>query len=214
MAVTPGHTAITGGSIGSRPRPTREVPPLELPASVEELAAEAAAQLGWDGVVLPQQRILGRKVCVVARLRTEVHAERIAMGVEPITDRTTVSTWMWPEMAGSVPGAAAEIVGVLAVERHWRTAIAATVPFARYGEAAMVLPSTAVLTRDYVDNCLPRARAYGLAVVSADEDAIVGLDLAGGEERILLDEDAVSRWVNEVVYEQLLATGEIPASVD
>lgn len=214
MAVTPGHTAITSGSIGSRSRPTREVPPLELPASVEELANEAAAQLGWDGVVLPQQRILGRKVCVVARLRTDVHAERIATGIGPVTDRASVATWSWPELAGSVPEKAVEIVGVMAVERHWRTALASTVPFSRYGEAAMVLPSSGVMTRDYVDNCLPRARIYGLAVVSADQDAIVDLDLGGRTERMTLGEDAVSRWFNEVVYEQLLAAGEISASVD
>lgn len=212
---TPGHTAVTGGSLGSRSRPTREVPPLELPASVDELAAEAAAQLGWDGVVLPQQRILGRNVCVVARLRTDVHAERIAMGVGPVADRASVSTWCWPELADSTPGEAVDIVGVLSVERHWRTALASTVPFARYGDAAMVLPTTAIMTADYVDNCLPRARVYGLSVVSADQDAVVGLDVTGRGlgERTLLPADPVSRWVNEVVYAQLLATDTEVAAV-
>ncbi|MFF5989677.1 hypothetical protein [Prauserella flavalba] len=210
MAVTPGHTAVTSGSNGTRSAPSRIVAPIELPASGDELAAEAAAQLGWDAVLLPRLTMFGRRVYVVARLRPEAHAERIALGVGPVTDRASVSTWTWPELAASAPPPAAEIVGVLAVARHWRTGLAATVPFARYGDAAMVLPHSATLSHDYVDNCLPRARAYGLAVVTADENATVGLDLSGRDERITLGEDAVSRWVNEVVYEQLLAL-ETPA---
>jgi hypothetical protein len=194
--------------------PSRVVPPIELPASVDELARAAAAQLGWNGVVLPETTILGRKVCVVAKLRTDVHAERIAMGAGPVADRATVDTWTWPELAGTAPAPAAEIVGVLAVARHWRTAMASAVPFARYGEAAMVLPSPAVLTEDYVGNCLPRARAYGLGIVTADPNTVVDLDLEGRTERVVLAEDPISRLVNEVVYDQLLRVAEAPAELD
>jgi hypothetical protein len=202
---------VTSGSKGTRPIPARVVPPVELPASADQLATEAAAQLGWEGTVLGQQTLLGRKVFVVATLRSEVHAERIAMGVGPVTDRATVSTWAWPELARTAPPSAVRIVGVLAVVRHWRTGMAATVPFARYGEAAMVLPASATLSHGYVDNCLPRARVYGVGVVTADDDAVTGLDLASRTERVTLAGDAVSRWVNEVVYEQLVA--DDPAGV-
>ncbi|OXM71276.1 hypothetical protein [Amycolatopsis vastitatis] len=217
MAATPQNTersTVAGGAKRSRSMPSRVVPPIELPASVDELARAAAAQLGWNGIVLPETTILGRKVCVVAKLRTDVHAERIAMGAGPVADRATVDTWTWPELAGTAPAPAAEIVGVLAVARHWRTAMASAVPFARYGEAAMVLPSPAVLTEDYVGNCLPRARAYGLAVVTADPNAVVDLDLEGRTERVVLAEDPVSRLVNELVYDHLLRTAEAPASLD
>ena len=217
MAATPQNTersTVAGGAKRSRSMPSRVVPPIELPASVDELARAAAAQLGWNGVVLPETTILGRKVCVVAKLRTDVHAERIAMGAGPVADRATVDTWTWPELAGTAPAPAAEIVGVLAVARHWRTAMASAVPFARYGEAAMVLPSPAILTEDYVGNCLPRARAYGLAVVTADPNAVVDLDLEGRTERVVLAEDPVSRLVNELVYDHLLRTAEVPASLD
>lgn len=210
MAVTPGHTGDAVVAGGTRSFPTRVVPPVELPASASFLAGAAAAQLGWKGIVLPEVTMLGRRVCVVARLRTDVHAERIACGIGPVADRTTVATWTWREFAATAPAPAAEIVGVLAVARHWRTGMAATVPFARYGEAAMVLPSPAVLTKDYVDNCLPRARTYGLSVVSADTDATVMLDLSGRPERTLLPQDSVSRWINEMVYEQLLASYDLP----
>ena len=215
MAATPQNTersTVAGGAKRSRSMPSRVVPPIELPASVDELARAAAAQLGWNGVVLPETTILGRKVCVVAKLRTDVHAERIAMGAGPVADRATVDTWTWPELAGTAPAPAAEIVGVLAVARHWRTAMASAVPFARYGEAAMVLPSPAVLTEDYVGNCLPRARAYGLGIVTADPNAVVDLDLEGRTERVVLAEDPVSRLVNELVYDHLLRTAEAPAS--
>lgn len=212
MAVTPGHTGDAVVAGGTRSFPTRVVPPVELPASTSYLAGAAAAQLGWKGVVLPEVTMLGRRVCVVARLRTDVHAERIACGIGPVADRTTVATWTWPEFTTTAPAPAAEIVGVLAVARHWRTGMAATVPFARYGEAAMVLPSPAVLTKDYVDNCLARARSHGLSVVSADADATVALDLSGCRERTLLPQDAVSRWINEMVYEQLLASYDLPVA--
>lgn len=214
MAATPQNTenSTVTGAKRSRSLPSRVVPPIELPAEADQLAREAAAQLGWTGVVLPEMTILGRKVCVVAKLRTDVHAERIAMGIGPVCDRATVDTWTWPELAGTAPAAAVEIVGVVAVARHWRTAMAAAVPFARYGEAALVLPSPVTLTEDYVGNCLPRARAYGLAVVTADPNAVVDLDLEGRTERVLLDEDPVSRLINEFVYDALLrATTEVTA---
>lgn len=195
----------------ARSFPKRVVPPIELPASAGELAEEAAAQLGWHGTVL-EMRLLGKPVHIVARLRTAEHAERIAVGSMPVTDRADVSTWLWPELAPSAPPEAAEVVGVLSVQRHWRTGLASIMPFARYySEAALVLPGSAVLTADYVDNCLPRARAFGLAVVSADEQAVVDLDLAGRGERWCNDDDALTRWVNEVVYERLVALADDPA---
>lgn len=214
MAVTPGEIAVTGGASGTRTLPTRVVPPLELPAPADELAAEAAARLGWNGVVLPEIRVLGRQVNLVARLRTVAHAERIAMGVGPVTDRAVVDTWTWPEFVASAPAPAVEILGVLTVQRHWRTAAAALVPFARYGETAMVLPSAATLTEDYVDNCLPRVRTYGMAVLTADENSVLDMDLLGHTERLLVDGDPISRWVNEIAYEQLLVADEVAVEAE
>ena len=205
MSATPVQT--------TRSFPKRVVPPIELPASTAELADEAAAQLGWEGTVLDME-LLGRRVHVVARLRTAEHAERIAAGIEPVTDRADVATWTWPELRAAAPPRAADIIGVLAVQRHWRTGLASVVPFARYySEVALVLPGSAVLSADYVDNCLPRARSYGLAVVSADEDAVVDLDLAGRGERMLLDEDSISRWINEMVYARLVALSDQTGTV-
>jgi hypothetical protein len=178
---------------------------VELPAPDDELASAAVGQLGWPGVALPPMTLLGRRISLVAELLPDAHAERICLGQAPVTDRATVSTWVWPEFAGQVPTAAVRIVGVLAVVRHWRTGLAALAPFARYGDTAMVVPSSVVLTHDYLANCLPRARAYGIAVVSADPDNGVDLDLPGRGDKVTAGIDAVSRWVNEVAYERVLS---------
>jgi hypothetical protein len=182
------------------------VPVPELPGSVEELAASAAVRLGWHGVVLPEMVLMGRKVIVVAELLADAHAERLCLGAGPETDRTTVSTWVWPEMDGRVPPTAVRIVGVLAVARHWRTALASAVPFARFGNAAAVLPTSVVFTHDYLANCLPRVRRYGVSVLLADEELQLSTDVAGRNETVPVEDTATTRWVNELVYEQVLAT--------
>jgi hypothetical protein len=182
------------------------VPVPELPGSVEDLAASAAVRLGWHGVVLPEMVLMGRKVIVVAELLADAHAERLCLGAGPEPDRTTVSTWVWPEMDGRVPPAAVRIVGVLAVARHWRTALASAVPFARFGNAAAVLPTSVVFTHDYLANCLPRVRRYGVSVLLADEELQLSTDVAGRNETVPVEDTATTRWVNELVYERVLAT--------
>ncbi|MGQ0839942.1 hypothetical protein [Actinokineospora sp.] len=203
MTGFPGRTAV---SENLKVLPAQLTPPVELPAPVRELAAAAVAALGWSGTVLPEMTLLGRRVCLVADLKADVHAERICLGQDPVTDRASVATWAWPELSGRVPEPAARIVGAIAVARHWRTGLANAVPFLRYGDAAMVLPTSAVLTHDYLANCLPRARAYGVAVVSADVDAQVDLDLPGRPDRAYPEVDALYRWVSELAYDQILET--------
>ncbi|UVS76360.1 hypothetical protein [Actinokineospora sp. UTMC 2448] len=205
MSGTPGRTAV---SEHLNALPAQLAPPVELPGTVTELAEGAAAALGWAGTVLPETILLGRRVCLVAELLPDVHAERICLGQEPVTDRTTVSTWAWPELAGRVPEPAVRIVGAIAVARHWRTGLANAVPFLRYGDAAVVLPTTAVLSHDYLANCLPRARAYGVAVLAAEPDGdacgTVQVDLPGRTDRAFPEVDALYRWVCELAYEQVL----------
>ncbi|MFE9744230.1 hypothetical protein ACFYOT_04940 [Saccharothrix saharensis] len=203
MSSTPARIADTDDA---RALSATAVPVPELPGSVEELAASAAVRLGWHGVVLPEMVLMGRKVIVVAELLADAHAERLCLGAGPEPDRTTVSTWVWPEMDGRVPPAAVRIVGVLAVARHWRTALASAVPFARFGNAAAVLPTSVVFTHDYLANCLPRVRRYGVSVLLADEELQLSTDVAGRNETVPVEDTATTRWVNELVYEQVLAT--------
>ncbi|GAA3860480.1 hypothetical protein GCM10022243_28210 [Saccharothrix violaceirubra] len=203
MSSTPARIADTDDA---RSLAAIEVPVPELPGSAEELAAAAATRLGWHGVVLPEMVLMGRRIVVVAELLADAHAERVCLGAAPEVDRTTVSTWVWPEMDGRVPPAAVRIVGVLAVARHWRTALASAVPFARFGNAAAVLPSSVAFTHDYLTNCLPRVRRYGVSVLLADEELELTTDVAGRNESVPVEDTATTRWVNELVYEQVLAT--------
>lgn len=186
------------------PASPRILPPVELPASVERLAAMAAARMGWQGTVLPEMTLLGRRVIAVARLDTVAHAERICLGMPPVLDRTTVSTWTWQEFAATAPPPAAELVGVLGVARHWRTGLASAAPFARYCETGVVLPWSVAMTQDYLVGCLPRARRYGISVITADPDGDVNLDQIGRREIIPTEPSAFTRWVNEQVYQRLL----------
>ena len=199
----PGRTAAVD-NLTAVPSPL--VPPVELPAQVDELAATAARELGWQGVVLPEMKLLGRRINLVAQLMPDAHAERICLGQGPEVDRATVSTWVWPEFTGRVPEAAVRIVGALAVARHWRTGLVNAVPFLRYCDAAVVLPMSVVITNDYVINCLPRARAYGVGVLSAEPGPEVTIDLAVRGDRAPAAVDGTHRWINELAYEQILAT--------
>jgi hypothetical protein len=203
---TQGRAAIDEQA--SNIRSAKLLPAVELPASVEELAAGAAARLGWHGTVLPPMTLLGRRVVVVADLLTDAHAERICLGCPPVPDRATVATWVWPELAARVPAPAVRIVGVLAVARHWRTGLVATVPFTRYAETAIVLPWWAATTHDYLVNCLPRARRHGVGVLTADPEGVTDIDLPGATECTAVDLDATGRWLNEAVYERLSTVAE------
>ncbi|CAL9660976.1 hypothetical protein AB0A74_12100 [Saccharothrix sp. NPDC042600] len=209
MSSTPARIADTGDA---RALSATAIPVPELPGDAADLAAAAAVRLGWHGVVLPEMVLMGRKVIVVAELLADAHAERVCLGAGPETDRTTVSTWVWPEMDGRVPPAAVRIIGVLAVARHWRTALASAVPFARFGNAAAVLPSSVALTHDYLSNCLPRVRRYGVSVLLADEESALSVDVAGRNETVPVEDTATTRWVNELVYEQVLATVPDPVA--
>ena len=201
----PGRAAAAVDNLTAVPSPL--VPPVELAAEVDELAAAAARGLGWQGVVLPEMKLLGRRICLVGQLLPDVHAERICLGQGPEVDRATVSTWAWPEFAGRVPEPAVRIVGAVAVARHWRTGLVNAVPFLRWCDAAMVLPMSVVLTNDYLVNCLPRARAYGVGIVSSVPGPEVDLDLPGRAERAPAAVDGTQRWLAELAYEQILATG-------
>jgi hypothetical protein len=200
---TPGRTAVSE-DLTALPAPL--VASVELPAPADDLAAAAAEKLGWPGIALPEMRLLGRRVCLVVELMADAHAERICLGQRPVTDRASVATWVWPEFAGIVPAPAVRVVGAIAVARHWRTGLANVVPFLRYGDAAVVLPTSVVLSNDYLFDCLPRARAFGVALVSAEPDGAVSLDLPGRTERAQAGVDSIHRWISELAYDKVLAT--------
>lgn len=210
MTATPGRAATENEEIrvcSTEVRPAH----VQLPASVGTLAELSAAALGWSGSILPPIKLFGRYVVPVAELIPEAHAERLCVGSEPVLDRTEIATWVWPEMEGRVPPEAARLVGMLAPSRHWRSALTAAVPFARFTSTAIVVPRAVTDGADFVSTCLIRARQFGVAVLGADTDRVEEkLPGRSHADAPPVEHTAASRWVNEVVYQQLLAT-EAPA---
>ncbi|WP_344127131.1 hypothetical protein [Saccharopolyspora halophila] len=180
--------------------------PLGSTASMGRLSQRAVDTLGWTGSVLPPVKLLGRQIIATAELIPDAHAERLVFGSGPVADRAEIATWVWPEMDGRVPPPAARITGILAPARHWRTALTAAVPFARFANAAIVVPRNVAVAPDFAETCLIRARQFGIGVLSADGDDIrVEMDGHGFDDAPPMEHTAISRWVNEIVYEQLLA---------
>jgi len=178
------------------------MPPVELPPLPDHLAEEAAAALGWDGIVLPPMTLLGRRVVVVAELLVDVHFDRIAAGWGPVTDRMSVATWSWPELAGRAPEPAVLISGVLAPARHWRTALTCAAPFGGLAPTAMLLPPGPARDQD----CLMQADYYGCAVLaSADRDLVDLVQPGRSGQLVTACSTSVCRWVYEVVYDRVLA---------
>ena len=201
------HESVAQQSGATPASPAHGADGVEVLAAPDHLVAPAVAVLGWDGVVLPLVRLLGRRVVVVAELVGPAHSQRIATGWAPVTDRTSVSTWHWPEMAHLVPPPAVRLRGLVAPARHWRTGLTATGPFTGLCATAMLLPAD--IARDV--QCLRQADRFGPTVVATagvsdvDPDAVdvVQAGCPGPMPSTRLP--VLSRWVHEVVYEQLLA---------
>lgn len=178
----------------------------EVLSAPEHLVGAAVDALGWAGTVLPPAALLGRRVVVVADLLEEVHELRIAAGWGPVTDRMSVSTWDWPEMAHLAPAPAVRLHGVVAPARHWRTGLAGTAPFAGLCPTALLLP--AHIARDAT--CLDRAGQHGSAVIAVagpydlDPDAVDVVRTGRSGPVQTIQPNKISRWVHEVAYDQLL----------
>jgi len=201
------HESVAQQSGATPVSPAHGADGVEVLAAPDHLVAPAVAVLGWDGVVLPPVRLLGRRVVVVAELVGPAHSQRIATGWAPVTDRTSVSTWHWPEMAHLVPPPAVRLRGLVAPARHWRTGLTATGPFTGLCATAMLLPAD--IARDV--QCLRQADRFGPTVVATagvsdmDPDAVDVVQAGRPGPMPSTRLPVLSRWVHEVVYEQLLA---------
>lgn len=177
---------------------------IEVLCAPEHLAQAAVGALGWSGAVLPPAALLGRRVVVVAELRPEIHDQRKACGWGPVTDRVSVSTWGWPEMARLTPPPAVRLRGILAPARHWRTGLTAVAPFLEMCPTALLLPPD--VARDV--RCLAYADHYGPTIVAAagryDPDAVDVVRTPRIGPFPATPPNALSRWVHELIYARLL----------
>jgi len=178
------------------------MPPVELPPLPDRFAPQVAVELGWDGSVLQPMIVLGRRVIIVAELVEDIHRDRMRRGWGPVTDRMSVQTWAWPELAASAPDPAVRIRGVIASARHWRTALTSATPFAGMAATAMLLPPGPARE----PGCLMQAEFYGAAVIAtADRDRVDLVQPGRGGRLATAGSTTISRWVHEVVYERLVA---------
>jgi hypothetical protein len=200
------HESLAQDHVAAVGQQTCAADAAEVLCAPDHLAGAAVRALGWEGVVLPPAAALGRRVVVVAELLTDVHEQRIAAGWPPVTDRTSVSTWHWPEMERLVPQSAVRLSGVLAPARHWRTGLAGTAPFVGLCPTALLLPSD--VARD--GECLSYAARYGPTVVAAagphdlDQDAVDVVQPGQRNAMPSAQPNAVGRWVHELVYDRLV----------
>jgi hypothetical protein len=119
-----------------------------------------------------------------------------------VTDRVSVATWSWPELADRAPLPAVRLSGVIASARHWRTALTQAAPFGTLAPTAMLLPPGPA--RDA--NCLAQAEFYGAAVVATADHDQVDLVQPGRRGRLATGTSSqISRWVHEVVYDRMVA---------
>jgi hypothetical protein len=173
---------------------------VELPEVPDGLCRPAAGHLGWGGTVLPPMVLIGRRVVVVAELDGPAHAYRTMAGWRPVTDRTAVAMWSWPEMSGRVPPPAVRLRGVIAPARHWRTALTAAAAFTKMTRTALLLPDASAAD----PGCLAAAAQRGIAVLASDGDSVRTV-ADGAPGPLPAPHSPVSRWVHEFVYDRVLA---------
>jgi len=194
---------------------TADQHPLPVPMPTESRQdghlTVAADVLGWRGIVLPRVHAFGDVITVVAELDDEVHADRVRSGWPPVTDRTTIAMWSWPEHADTRPAAAMRVVGVLASGARWQQSVKLAARYGGFGSTALITESA----RKPSQNCLLHAQYRGVGVVWFQRDGAMTLASPGrvGPVPTARPTD-ISRWFEEVVYACALRTGKIPAHAD
>lgn len=180
------------------------------PAGASSTVAQACAAVGWTGAVAEEMELFGQRVAVAAAVDEQAHAERVASGWEPVTDRMEVALWQWPQQHATTPPSAVALRGVLARGGRWQRVLAAAGGFAGFAATAMLLEQD----NPPNEHCLITAHWYGVAVLRG------GL---GGGAPVLVQPgragpvhtarpSALTRWVEELVYARLLADGMVSVS--
>lgn len=173
---------------------------------------QAASVQGWDGVVVDDMTLLGLRVAVVAAVDPHVHAARQATGWGPVTDRMTLAMWEdWPEQYPDVPPSAVRLVGFLAHRKRWQHALSTAGGFVGFGSTAVLLDGR----RPPSQNCTMTCHYYGVGVAWCDPSSgDVELVQAGRVGPVpTARPTAISRWAEEVVYQEILDRGLVAAEV-
>jgi hypothetical protein len=122
----------------------------------------------------------------------------------------SVALWEWPEHQAAMPPAAVALRGVVARGTRWQRALAAAGGFVGFCSTAIVVEQS----RDPNEHCLVTAHLYGVAVLRMTPNKGVPVLVQPGREGPVdtARPSTLSRWVEELVYAQLIDDGVITAS--
>ena len=153
------------------------------------MSGEARA-LGWAGTVVPRVKVLGVCVDVVVRVDVDAHAARRE---GPVLDRDVLATWEWPEAVREPE--VVRLVGAVASGTHWRRALGDAVRLSGFCPVAVVGVDD--------ERCRLECAYAGVGLVVDGRVLVAPRDeRAEGARRRTLD-----RWVEELVYQRLIADG-------
>lgn len=167
--------------------------------------AAAAGALGWPGMTLPAQRLLGTRVVPVVTVDAAAHDRRRRDGsAGPMLDVDTLAVWEWPQAAGTCPPSVVRLRGVLVpAGRSWAAAAATARRWAGFAAAAIVLP-----TDEASRLCRLECGYAGIAIAAASPERGVRLIQPGRPGRSdRARRRTLDRWLEEQLYGRLLSAG-------
>jgi hypothetical protein len=170
---------------------------------------QAVALLEWDGLIVENMLLFGQNVTVVAVVDRQAHEVRLAEGWGPVTDRMSVALWReWPEHA-FIPPPVVSLTGFIARSARWQRALATAGGFVGFGSTAILLDQD----RQPNEHCLITAHLRGIAVLrSGPSSGDVALVRPGRTGPVpTARPSAVSRWVEELIYERFVNGDCFPA---
>lgn len=171
---------------------------------VDDRTRRAVEALGWEGAVVPEIRLLGQRVSVVAAVDHDAHQERLRAGNGPVIDRMSVALWEWPDMQAPAP--VVRLIGILAEGSRWQRVMGASGGFIGFCSTAIVLRQRHAPN----PHCLLTAQLHGVAVVRSSDDGDVELVQQGRTGPTpAARPTTVSRWLEEIVYARLLQDGQL-----
>ena len=169
----------------------------------ERLAVET---LGWSGTLIKDITLFGSQVSVLVHVDEEAHAVRQQRDLPPVTDRTSVALWEWPEVTAPPP--VIRLSAFMAASSRWQRGMRAVSGFAGFASTVLLLPQDT----SPPESCQATAERYGVWVVR------IGRSGATVEQQGRIGPVAtarpttVTRWTEELLYAHLIRDGLVEAS--
>lgn len=180
----------------------------------DETAQNAAAVLGWAGIVLPELSVFGCRLLPVIVPDVEAHRARQRDGDGPELDGDTLSVWEWPE--SQAPAPAVRLSGALfPARRGFRRALGDARRWRPFGPAAVLAPAAIVADQVFRWDCA----LHGVGLAASDRAALIPAGatvcevvLPEAGRRAPARRRTADRWIEESLYALALDAGVFPAT--